>query len=539
MCPPGYLCTEDKSGCTQSSCGNKLEDSADEKCDDGNVLSGDGCSADCKSTEGCGNGYVDTALGEVCDNGPNVGSQGCSADCKSNLECGNGITDSALGELCDDGNKRSGDGCSMDCLSLEFCTNNYTDLAKDEACDDGNSINGDGCSSDCRSREVCGNGITDIIEEEACDDGNFIDGDGCSGNCRSDETCGNGIVDTAIANPEQCDDGNNANDDTCSTDCRAITGCGDGIVNGNEQCDDGNQVNDDDCPSTCFAARCGDGYEDKEAPHVEACDTGGESATCNLNCTDSRCGDGIVNRSAGEHCDTSGETPFCTAQCRFSWCGDGHVNQAAGEECEVASSPAGECLPTCKLNRCGDGKKDPGEACDDGNKNACGTCSADCSRVQLNKGFGRITIHDVSDIADGDTFSLSDGLVPRVTFEFDRSGGVAQGHVRVSLSSNPTERQLANLIEDAIDDASSMSLNADKIGTEVFIMHELDGARGNQGIVLELEDPTSISAVGMAGGEGYNCPSGTRCTQDADCRDDIFAHLVCGQTTKVCEPRRP
>ncbi|KYF92694.1 hypothetical protein BE20_11120 [Sorangium cellulosum] len=74
------------------SCGNEiLEDG--EVCDDGNTNDGDGCSADCKSNERCGNGVVDAVRGEVCDDGNERGGDGCSADCRSNERCGNGIVD--------------------------------------------------------------------------------------------------------------------------------------------------------------------------------------------------------------------------------------------------------------------------------------------------------------------------------------------------------------------------------------------------------------------------------------------------------------
>jgi cysteine-rich repeat protein len=73
-------------------------------------------------------------MGEICDDGNNVSGDGCSKGCKTieapyacplvgkcMLNCGNGIfegIDTRLGltgtenEQCDDGNKVSGDGCS-------------------------------------------------------------------------------------------------------------------------------------------------------------------------------------------------------------------------------------------------------------------------------------------------------------------------------------------------------------------------------------------------------------------------------------------
>lgn len=89
-------------------CGNGNLDSG-EQCDDGNAISGDGCSAACES-EACGNGFLDP--GEECDDGNELDGDGCSASCTLE-ECGNGILD--FGEECDDGNLLSGDGCSPVC----------------------------------------------------------------------------------------------------------------------------------------------------------------------------------------------------------------------------------------------------------------------------------------------------------------------------------------------------------------------------------------------------------------------------------------
>lgn len=231
-------------------CGNGLVDPG-ELCDDGNSISGDGCSADCRSNETCGNLYLDVAVGEVCDDGNKVSGDGCSADCRSNERCGNGIVDIAAGEVCDDGNRVSGDGCSADCRSSELCGNRVVDYAIGEVCDDGNRISGDGCSADCLSKEVCGNGILDTVAGEVCDDGNKVSGDGCSADCKSKEVCGNGIVDKVLG--EVCDDGNTKSGDGCSFDCKSNETCGNGILDtaAGEQCDDGNKIPGDGCDASC------------------------------------------------------------------------------------------------------------------------------------------------------------------------------------------------------------------------------------------------------------------------------------------------
>ncbi len=102
-----------------------------EECDDGNTVSGDGCSSTGKVEAGylcnvpgnacslaslCGNGTAES--GELCDNGATPGN-GCTATCDLAL-CGNGVFDnrqypSFAQEICDDGNRFEGDGCSRQC----------------------------------------------------------------------------------------------------------------------------------------------------------------------------------------------------------------------------------------------------------------------------------------------------------------------------------------------------------------------------------------------------------------------------------------
>ncbi len=154
-------------------CGNGVKDPGEE-CDDGNLISGDGCDANCTLTR-CGNGIV--TAGEQCDDGNNVSGDGCSATCK--LECGDGLVQP--GEQCDDGNTISGDGCDANC-TFTRCGNGI--VTAGEECDDGNNVSGDGCSATCRIE--CGDGV--IEGSEQCDDGNRVSGDGCSATCQRECT---------------------------------------------------------------------------------------------------------------------------------------------------------------------------------------------------------------------------------------------------------------------------------------------------------------------------------------------------------------
>lgn len=91
-----------------SLCGNGILEGS-EACDDGNLVSGDGCDANCTPT-GCGNG-IQTS-GEACDDGNLVNGDGCRSNCTVEA-CGDGIVDPSEG--CDDGNVASGDCCSATC----------------------------------------------------------------------------------------------------------------------------------------------------------------------------------------------------------------------------------------------------------------------------------------------------------------------------------------------------------------------------------------------------------------------------------------
>ncbi|HEX7508036.1 MAG TPA: DUF4215 domain-containing protein [Polyangia bacterium] len=207
----------------------------------------------------CGDGVIER--NEGCDDGNTISGDGCSRICQveSNWNC-----------------PKEGEPCE----NLAKCGNSI--LTSDETCDDGNTIDGDGCSKDCSKVEPgwqcrvpgkpctpsCGDGV--ISGTETCDDGNTASGDGCSATCHLElgfkcdkpnakctkTTCGDGKKEGA----ESCDDGNTVPFDGCSEDCQiepscksgegCSSQCGDGIVLG-EGCDDGNAADGDGCSKTC------------------------------------------------------------------------------------------------------------------------------------------------------------------------------------------------------------------------------------------------------------------------------------------------
>ncbi len=404
--------------CLPVGCGNSIL-TPNEVCDDGNTNNGDGCSADCKSNETCGNSIPDPAMGEQCDDGNTTQDDGCHDDCQF-ARCGDGIIDSTLNEACDDGdgNSNQPNGCRPNC-QLPRCGDNILDDG--EVCDDGDVINGNGCSADCTSDETCGNGVVDAFKGEVCDDGGNVDGDHCSADCTSTEACGNGFTDTLVG--EVCDDGNTINGDGCSSDCKSTEGCGNGIVDTfREQCDLGTANSDapnSACRLDCKLPSCGDEIIDDDLGEV--CDDGLESdgdgvfnsntpnARCRKNCQFQRCGDGIQDPAFGEVCDDGNSTSgdHCSADCKsLEQCGNGIIDAVNQEQCDEgldnANTPDAPCRLTCVLPKCGDGIKDPslGEGCDDpaGNSNAANAaCRTNCQVQRCGDGITDTTKGEVCD----------------------------------------------------------------------------------------------------------------------------------------------
>ncbi|MEZ4311432.1 MAG: DUF4215 domain-containing protein, partial [Polyangiaceae bacterium] len=210
-----------------STCGNGIVEPT-ETCDDGNTVSGDGCSNLCQ-----------TQTGFTCAGNPSV----CTA-----VVCGNGVISGS--ETCDDGNTTAGDGCSATCT----VQSGFTCAGQPSVC----------------TAVACGNGI--VQSTETCDDGNTTDGDGCTSTCAVQAgftcsgtpsvctpiACGNGIRQTG----EGCDDGNTASGDGCSATCAIEPGylcygatpsnCLTPEVNCNDGLDNNGKGGADAADPTCF-----------------------------------------------------------------------------------------------------------------------------------------------------------------------------------------------------------------------------------------------------------------------------------------------
>jgi len=184
--------------------------------------------------------------------------------------------------------------------------------------------------------------------------------------------------------------------------------CGNGALDAGETCDDGGESatcdidctpaecgdarpnatagedcdtagDSEECDADCTFVECGDDYVN---PVVEACESQGQDrATCDADCTAVECGDGYANAVAYEACDDGEMTADCDDDCTLALCGDSTLNTLAGEICDGGWGGSADCDTDCTLPECGDGVANQlaGEDCDDGNLIDGDGCDANCS----------------------------------------------------------------------------------------------------------------------------------------------------------------
>ncbi|EGR31186.1 hypothetical protein IMG5_116120 [Ichthyophthirius multifiliis] len=262
----GFQCIGFGIGTCVKLCGDLKRDQY-EQCDVGpsaNAISQAGCQ-NCKITIGysctggsntsndvctklCGNGVRD--IGEECDDGNTLSGDGCSSDCEIEQDyyCENGSITSkdictALLAICGDGRRHSTEQCDDEKQSLGCQT---CQITKGYECKGGTTKTADKC------KIICGDGIK--VKYEECDDGNTIAGDGCDQNCQIERNyvctpsldvfqespsicenkCGNGQRDQN----EECDDENTNNFDGCSEFCTIELGfgCENFVEGGRDNC---------------------------------------------------------------------------------------------------------------------------------------------------------------------------------------------------------------------------------------------------------------------------------------------------------------
>src|SRR3989339_1064900 len=147
-------------------CGNNVIEFG-EDCDDGNILSGDGCAGgrECVNEGEDACGYL-VAAGCNFDRRCGWVEVDGAGRCVKKTVCGNRVVE--IGEDCDDGNTRSGDGCNNKCLNEGSVAGGSRcgdmSLGAGEDCDDGNTRSGDGCSNLCLNEGTVLDGWADPIQ---------------------------------------------------------------------------------------------------------------------------------------------------------------------------------------------------------------------------------------------------------------------------------------------------------------------------------------------------------------------------------------
>lgn len=327
--------------------------------------------------------------------------------------CGDGVVQQ--GEVCEIGQKKqTSDSCPANQTKTQICSSTCQGFQDDPAnpgcfptvqCGNGKidklctfAVPGAPTTQSCTTDANCTyNGSAGVCSpKEVCDEG-VLNGTyaHCNVSCTGIEKyCGNGKLEPG----EVCDAGsqNGAYGGSCSLDCKGPGPmCGDLEVNNEESCDGS--------PETSKSAICSAG------PKVGAiCST---NADCSIGALIGVCGGGpvqaqTVSIAAGpsfQSCegktvtDANGvvrqtqhvracNAPGSANQCKFQpWsactaigaCGDGIKD--AGEACDDGNKNDNDsCTNLCKANICGDGKINSGvEECDNGVKNGTVSCNAD------------------------------------------------------------------------------------------------------------------------------------------------------------------
>ena len=338
VCDDGNPCTVDDF-CHLGAC----KGGGAENCDDDNLCTTDYCDP--------GSGCFFTINTIPCSDG---------SVCTTDDSCANGTCTGGAELVCNDGNACTDDACLPD-SGCQFAPN-------DEPCDDGNS---------CTNGDHCAGGVCAAAEMLLCNDSSPCTSDAClpasgcvfepldiacsdSDACTTNDWCVDGQC--AGGPPADCGDGNQCTDDSCDP----AAGCLNAALLDGDPCDDGNACTETD---QCLDSVC----------------TGSDPPDCDdgKQCTDDYC----VPADGCQHNDMDGGEPCndldaCTQtdQCAAGACvGSNPPTCNDNEVCTTDScEPAVGCVFAPVAPCCGNGAKEAGEECDDGNHADGDGCSADC-----------------------------------------------------------------------------------------------------------------------------------------------------------------
>ncbi|MBV1857586.1 MAG: hypothetical protein KUG77_04180, partial [Nannocystaceae bacterium] len=400
-------------------------------------------------------GFTDSGtdgLATMTDGSGSGSDSGAAAACDDELHNGT-ETDIDCGGDCDA--CVDGAGCTMndDCVSL--ACDEDAGLCVGPTCDDGNLGEGE-TDIDCGG-DNC----------DACDDGaGCIENNDCaSGACNE----GAGVCVAAT-----CDDGKLAVGET-DIDCGGPT-C-DGCVPGQTCVDGGDCLSGvcDDAINTCTAATCGDEVQNHPS---EDCDTGGDSATCDADCTVVSCGDGHINAlnpNVAEVCDDNNPTD-----------NDGCTG------CTV--DPGYDCVgePSACAPQCGDSVIAGDETCDDGDAIGGNGCAADCT-TEL---YYRCVGEGPGSCAPVRTLWLlaaSDDAVARASMAAITGGVVDYMNAGVL---SPTAMELSADYDCVFTHPNNSYSDSDAVGTALAAFAD-DGANVVLGIAAGFEPPTGLAGTAI------------------------------------------